>query len=60
MKIFQKNNKVDTDRKLLAIVEQETKELRERREKISHDLDLCIQAIRCLQRNYGVPEEEYV
>lgn len=59
MKIFQKN-KVDTDRELLAIVEQETKELRERRAKLSHDLDLCIQGIRCLQRSYGVPEEEYI
>ena len=56
MKFFQKNTKVDNN--LLAIVEQETKELRERRAKLSHDLDLCIQGIRSIQRMSGIPEEE--
>lgn len=60
MKFFQKNKKVDTNYNLVAIVEQETKELVERRAKLSHDLDLCIEGIRCLQKIYGVPEEEYI
>ena len=58
MKFFQKNTKVDNN--LLAIVEQETKELRERRAKLSHDLDLCIQGIRSIQRMSGIPEEEII
>ena len=58
MKLFQKNK--TTTPNYLAIVEQEVNEMTERRAKISHDLDLCIKAIRCLQRNYGVPEEEYI
>lgn len=58
MKFFQK--KRNNDRNLIAIVEQETKELRERRAKLSADLDLCIQGIRSIQRMSGIPEEELV
>lgn len=52
MKFFQKKRIEEPN--LVAIVEQETKELRERRAKLSHDLDLCIQGIRSIQRMNGI------
>lgn len=60
MKFFQKNTKVDTNRNLLAIVEQEVNRMSAQRAKLSHDLDLCIQGIRSIQRMSGIPEEEII